>query len=214
LRRPLGDGVKVLCVGKNYARHASEMGGATPDAPIWFWKPDSSLIGDGEPVVLPSGIGAVHHEVELAVRIAATARRIQPADALGHLDAMTVAVDVTARDLQAIAKKAGNPWAQAKGFDTFCPLGPWHALDRDIQDVRLRLALDGQVRQDGRTSDMTWTVADLVARASQWTTLRPGDVLLTGTPEGVGPLLPGQRMEAELVGLVRLRNPVVAGPAL
>jgi 2-keto-4-pentenoate hydratase/2-oxohepta-3-ene-1,7-dioic acid hydratase in catechol pathway len=203
--------VKVLCVGRNYARHVREMGAPPAEAPLWFLKPDSSVVGDGEAVVLPPGVGEVHHEVELAVRIGRAARRVAAGEALRHLDGMTVAVDVTARDLQAAAKKAGTPWTQAKGFDTFCPLGAWHPVDRDLQALRLRLALDGQVRQEGSTADMTWGVADLVARASQWITLRPGDVLLTGTPEGVGPLQPGQEMVAELVGVARLRNPVVAG---
>lgn len=199
-------------MGRNYARHAREMGGPTPAAPLWFLKPDSSLVGDGEAVVVPPGIGAVHHEVELAVRIGRAARRVAAGEALRHLDGVTVAVDVTARDLQAAAKRAGEPWTQAKGHDTFCPLGAWHPIDRDLQGLRLRLTLDGQVRQEGSTADMAWTVPDLVARASQWTTLRPGDILLTGTPEGVGPILPGQEMVAELVGVARLRNPVIAGP--
>lgn len=198
-------------MGRNYARHAREMGQAPAEAPIWFWKPDSSVVGDGDAVVVPPGIGEVHHEVELAVRVGRTARRVAAQDALRHLDAVTVAVDVTARDLQAAAKKAGNPWAQAKGHDTFCPLGAWHPIDRDLQDLRLRLALDGQERQRGSTADMTWGVPDLLARATAWTTLNPGDVLLTGTPEGVGPIRPGQEMVAELVGVARLRNPVVAG---
>jgi 2-keto-4-pentenoate hydratase/2-oxohepta-3-ene-1,7-dioic acid hydratase in catechol pathway len=203
--------VKVLCVGRNYARHVREMGVAPAEAPLWFWKPDSSVVGDGEAVVLPPGVGAVHHEVELAVRVGKEARRIDAGQAPRHLDALTVAVDVTARDLQAAAKQAGQPWSQSKGYDTFCPLGAWHPIDRDLQALRLRLALDGEVRQEGSTADMSWGVAELLARASQWTTLRPGDVLLTGTPEGVGPLRPGQSMVAEVVGVARLRNPVVAG---
>jgi 2-keto-4-pentenoate hydratase/2-oxohepta-3-ene-1,7-dioic acid hydratase in catechol pathway len=202
--------MKVLCIGKNYAGHAREMGGATPESPLWFWKPDSSIVHDGEAVVIPAGIGLVHHEVELAVRIGSATRRIAADGALRHLDAMTVAVDVTARDLQAVAKKAGHPWAQSKGFDTFCPLGAWHPIDRDLQDLRLRLSVDGQLRQDGSTRQMTWTVAQVVALASAWTTLNPGDVVLTGTPEGVGPITPGSRMESELVGVARLRNPVVS----
>jgi 2-keto-4-pentenoate hydratase/2-oxohepta-3-ene-1,7-dioic acid hydratase in catechol pathway len=203
--------VKVLCVGRNYAKHVREMGVPPAESPIWFWKPDSSIVGDGEPVVLPAGVGEVHHEVELAVRIGREARRVEARDALRHLAGVTVGVDVTARDLQALAKQAGQPWAQSKGFDTFCPLGAWEDAGRDLQALRLRLALDGQVRQEGSTADMGWGVAELVARASQWTTLRPGDVLLTGTPEGVGPLRAGQEMVAELVGVARLRNPIVAG---
>lgn len=193
--------MNILCVGKNYARHAAEMGGATPEAPIWFWKPEASVVGDGEPVLVPDGVGEVHHEVELAVRLGPDATP----------DAFTVAVDVTARDLQAAAKAAGRPWAQAKGYDTFCPLGLWRGVDGvDLQDLRLRLSVDGEVRQHGWTGDMTWSVADLLREAASWTTLRPGDVLLTGTPEGVGPVRPGQEMVAEVVGHVTLRNPVRA----
>lgn len=203
--------VKVLCVGRNYARHAAEMG-ASGRPPVWFWKPDSAVVGDGEPVVLPAGIGEVHHEVELAVRVGHEARRVRPQDALSHLDAFSVAVDVTARDLQAAAKAAGEPWARAKGFDTFLPLGePQPVGDVDLQGLRLRLALDGQVRQESSTADMVRPVAHLLAEASSWTTLYPGDWLLTGTPEGVGPMRDGQEMVAEVVGHVRLRNPVIQG---
>lgn len=203
--------MKVLAVGRNYARHVKEMGGAPPAQPIWFWKPESAIIADGEAIVLPAGIGAVHHEVELAVRIGKVARRIEAARAAAHIDALTVANDLTARDLQEAAKKAGTPWAQAKGYDTFLPLGAWAPVTgHDLQGLRLRLTVDGAVRQEGTTHDMTWPVADLLARASQWTTLAPGDVLLTGTPEGVGPLAAGNTVEAEVVGVAKVRNPVRA----
>lgn len=204
--------MKILCIGRNYAKHAAEMGTAGK-LPVWFWKPDSAVIGDGDPVVLPPGIGEVHHEVELAVRFGMPARRLSAGDALRHLDAFTVAVDVTARDLQAAAKAAGEPWAMAKGFDTFLPLGAPQPLDVDLQELRLRLALDGEVRQDGSTVDMVRSVPRLVAEATAWTTMRPGDWLLTGTPEGVGPMRAGQKMLAEVVGHVALRTPVVDGPA-
>jgi acylpyruvate hydrolase len=203
--------VKILCVGRNYPAHAKEMGGTGREEPVWFWKPESAIVGDGEAVAVPPGVGAVHHEVELAVRVGRSARRVAPAQALRHLDAATVAVDVTARDLQLAAKKAGNPWAQSKGYDTFLPLGEWQPLPRDLQAIQLRLKVNGQVRQDGSTASMTWGVDRLLAAASAWTTLEPGDVLLTGTPEGVGPIAPGDAMEAEAAGLARLRNPVVAG---
>lgn len=201
--------MKVLCVGRNYARHVKELGGQGGEQPVWFWKPDSAIVQDGDPVMVPPGIGAIHHEVELAVRIGKSMRRASADATLRHLDGMTVAVDVTARDLQNEAKKVGGPWDQAKGYDSFLPLGPWHAVDRDLQDLRLRLLVNGKPRQDGHTKDMSWPVAELLARASQWTTLNPGDVFLTGTPEGVGPIVPGDRMEAEVVGVARVRNPVV-----
>jgi len=200
--------MKVLCVGRNYAKHLRELGGHGDEQPVWFWKPDSAIVGDGDAVVLPPGIGSVHHEVELAVRIGRTLRRAGAGHSLRHLDGVTVAVDVTARDLQNAAKKAGAPWDQSKGYDTFLPLGDWHPVDRDLQDIQLRLTVNGAKRQDGTTHAMTWPVAELLARASQWTTLAPGDVLLTGTPDGVGPIVPGDRMEAEAVGVARVRNPV------
>lgn len=202
--------MKILCVGRNYARHVQELGGPASAQPVWFWKPESAILSDGERVVLPAGIGAVHHEVELAVRVARRLRRTPMTEALRHIDALTVAVDVTARDLQDEAKKTGAPWDQAKGYDTFLPLGAWGPVDRDPQDIQLRLTVNGEVRQDGHTGAMTWSVAELLAQASQWTTLEPGDVVLTGTPEGVGAIQPGDTMEAEAVGVARLRNPVVA----
>lgn len=204
--------MKVLCVGQNYAKHVRELGGQAPQAPVWFWKPDSAIVGDGAAIELPPGVGAVHHEVELAVRIGRQARRIDAAAALRHLDGATVANDVTARDLQAAAKKEGKPWTQAKGYDTFLPLGAWAPVPPDLQALQLRLAVDGHVRQQGTTADMTWSVAQLLALASQWTTLNPGDVLLTGTPDGVGPLVAGERVEAEVVGVARMVNPVIARP--
>jgi acylpyruvate hydrolase len=204
--------VKILCVGRNYAKHAKEMGAKPAEQPIWFWKPDSAIITDGQPVVLPPDVGAVHYEVELAVRFGRHARRIQPQEAMRRLNAATVAVDVTARDLQAKAKSAGEPWAQAKGHDTFLPLGPWMPLPKDLQKIELRLSVNGKEKQHGLTKDMTWSVAELVSLASHWTTFHPDDVLLTGTPEGVGPIVEGDLMEAEAVGLAKIRNPVVAAP--
>jgi 2-keto-4-pentenoate hydratase/2-oxohepta-3-ene-1,7-dioic acid hydratase in catechol pathway len=218
---PLGTAMKVLCVGSNYAHHVAELGGRPAAAPVWFWKPDTAIVGDGDAVRIPTDVGAIHHEVELAVRIAeeggpAVGRPAVPG-------AFTVAVDVTARDLQNADKKAGRPWQQAKGYDTFLPLGAWQPIARaddgradagrarvDLQDLRLRLSLDGEVKQDGSTAAMTWPVAELLQLAAQWTTLRPGDVMLTGTPAGVGPIAPGQEMVAEVVGHVAVTNRVVA----
>lgn len=198
----------ILCVGKNYAKHAAELQSSVPKEPIWFWKPEQAIIGDGDAIVVPDGIGSVHHEVELAVRIGAggagPGRPALP-------DAVTVAIDMTARDLQGAAKEAGHPWARAKGFDTFLPLGPWMLLEGlDLQDQRLRLWVDDELRQDGHTSDMVWPVEELLRRAAEWTTLRPGDILLTGTPEGVGPIVPGQTVRAELAGIASLSCPVTA----
>lgn len=177
----------ILCVGKNYAKHADEMGDDRPTEPIWFLKPENSITKHW--IDIPEGIGEVHHEVELAVRIGAS----------GAVSAFTVALDMTARDLQTAAKKAGKPWAQAKGFDTFLPLGDWVAVSGvDLQNLRLRCWVDDELRQDGNTRDMTWPVSELLAEAAKWITLQPGDVLLTGTPAGVGPVRPGQVVRAEI----------------
>lgn len=207
--------MKVLCVGRNYAKHARELGNPLPPpaAPIWFWKPESAIVPDGADLVLPRGIGAVHHECELAVRIGRRLRRVAAEEAVRHVDAVTVANDATARELQQAAQKAGLPWAQAKGYDTFLPLGawqPWRASDGpDLQAQRLRLSVGGAVRQDASTRDMVNGVAALLAHAGTWTTLEPGDIVLTGTPEGVGPMPAGQEVVCELVGIARLRHHVV-----
>lgn len=184
----------ILCVGKNYAKHADELGDGRPTEPIWFLKPDSSIASDR--VVIPPGIGEVHHEVELALRIGAT-----PFD----ISAFTVALDMTARNLQTKAKQAGKPWTQAKGFDTFLPLGDWiTARGVDLMNLRLRCWVDDELRQDGWTHEMTWRIPELLEEASKWMTLQPGDILLTGTPHGVGPVVPGQTIRAEITHHVSL----------
>lgn len=194
--------MKVLCVGQNYAKHVAEVPG-TPSAerPTWFWKPDTAIVREGQPIRLPTDIGAIHHEVELAVRIGHD----------GLPDAFTVAIDITAREMQNEDKKAGRPWQQAKGYDTFLPLGPWiPAHGVDLQDLRLRLTVNDDVRQDGSTAEMTWPVAALLAAASTWTSLHQDDVLLTGTPHGVSELKVGDHVVAEVVGFVKAEWDVVA----
>ncbi len=187
--------MKVLCVGQNYAKHVAEVPG-TPSAerPTWFWKPDSAIVHEGHPIRLPADIGAIHHEVELALHIGPQ----------GRPDAFTVAIDITARDMQNADKKAGRPWQQAKGYDTFLPLGAWVPIgSTDIQDLQLRLTVNDEVRQDGSTADMTWPVDALLQHAATWTTLKEDDVLLTGTPHGVSALEVGDHVVAEVVGHVK-----------
>jgi 2-keto-4-pentenoate hydratase/2-oxohepta-3-ene-1,7-dioic acid hydratase in catechol pathway len=197
---------KIVCVGKNYRAHAAEMGGEVPDEPLFFLKPSSSVIGPGEPIRLPSDLSAeVHHEAELAVVIGALLQRVDPEQARAGILGYTVANDVTARDLQ----RRESQWFRAKGFDSFCPLGPAVATDVDPADLRLRCLVDGELRQDGTTADLVWDVATLVSQISQVVTLLPSDVVLTGTPAGVGPLLPGQRVRVEIDGIGVLENPVV-----
>ena len=198
---------KVLCVGKNYEDHADEMGGDVPDEPLVFMKPATSVIGQNQGVVYPPQTRELHHEAELAVVISKPARRVKAEDASQYIFGYTAANDVTARDLQ---RKDGQ-WTRAKGFDTFCPLGP--AIETELDPLE-RLAViarvNGEVRQAGFTSDMVFGVAEILEYITAFTTLLPGDVILTGTPSGVGPVEPGDVMEVEVDGIGVLVNRVVA----
>ncbi|OUZ07240.1 2-hydroxyhepta-2,4-diene-1,7-dioate isomerase [Aeromicrobium sp. PE09-221] len=197
---------KVVCVGKNYARHAAEMGGDVPAEPLIFYKPNTSVIGPDEPIFYPEQTEDLHFEGELAVVIGRICRKLDAADAAKVIYGYTVANDVTARDLQA----QDGQWARAKGFDTFCPLGPWIETDLDPADLRVTTSLNGHLRQDGRTSDMVFSVADVIEYVTSFTTLLPGDVVLTGTPEGVGPMQVGDSVSVTVEGIGTLTNPVVA----
>ncbi|MFT4189500.1 MAG: fumarylacetoacetate hydrolase family protein [Aeromicrobium sp.] len=197
---------KVACVGKNYAAHAAEMGGDVPAEPLVFLKPNTSVIGPGEPIVYPRQSRDVHFEGELAVVIGRICRDVAPEDAHKVIFGYTVANDVTARDLQA----ADGQWARAKGFDSFCPLGPWIETNLDTADLRVRTTLNGETRQDATTADMVFDVPAVVAHISSFMTLLPGDVLLTGTPEGVGPMEVGDSVGVTISGIGSLINQVVS----
>jgi 2-keto-4-pentenoate hydratase/2-oxohepta-3-ene-1,7-dioic acid hydratase in catechol pathway len=206
---------KVVCIGKNYVAHAAEMGGDVPEEPLVFLKPNTSVIGPGEPIFYPDQSSNVHYEGELAVVIGRICRDISAEDASKVIFGYTVANDVTARDLQA---KDGQ-WARAKGFDTFCPLGPWIETDFDPSDVSVTTRLgtppsEGEVKQDGRTSDMVFKVPDIVAYISSFMTLLPGDVILTGTPDGVGPMEVGDEVSVTIEGIGTLTNSVVSRDAV
>jgi 2-keto-4-pentenoate hydratase/2-oxohepta-3-ene-1,7-dioic acid hydratase in catechol pathway len=197
---------KIVCVGKNYHDHAAELGTEVPDEPLFFLKPSSSVIGPGEPIRLPVDLSdEVHHEAELAVVIGALLQRVTPDQAAAGILGYTAANDVTARDLQ----RRENQWFRGKGFDTFCPLGPAIATDLDPSALRIRCTVDGEVRQEGTTADLVWSVAELISEISQVATLLPSDVVLTGTPAGVGPLVAGQKVRVEVEGVGVLENPVV-----
>ena len=199
---------KIVGVGKNYAAHAAEMGGDVPQIPLTFFKPNTSVIGPGEPIIYPEATAHLSYEGELAVVIGRIGKEVPAARARELIFGFTVANDVTARDLQ----QTDGQWARAKGYDTFCPLGPWITTHQDLDEVAalgIRTTLDGEVRQEGNTRDMVHAVADLIAYISSYTTLLPGDVILTGTPEGVGPMLPGQEVRVEIEGIGALANPVV-----
>jgi 2-keto-4-pentenoate hydratase/2-oxohepta-3-ene-1,7-dioic acid hydratase in catechol pathway len=196
---------KVIGIGRNYADHAKELGNEVPAEPLMFLVPNTAVVGPGDPVVIPRQSTNVHYEGELAVVIGKIAKDVRVEEAMDCVWGYTVADDVTARDLQ----KSDGQWARAKGFDTFCPLGPWVETDLDVTDLRLVTRLDGEVVQDGTTADMVHKVADLIAYASAAFTLLPGDVILTGTPSGVGPVRAGQRVSVEIEGLGTLDNPFV-----
>lgn len=200
---------KIVCVGRNYAAHAAEHSAPVPDDPMLFLKPPSALIGHGDPVVIPQGIGRVEHEAELAVIIGQRAWRVERPEALDYVLGYTCANDVSARDFQ---KKDGQ-WGRAKGFDTFCPLGPWIVTDLDPRDLKVSCRVNGEPRQSARTAEMVFDVPALIAFISRVMTLLPGDVILTGTPAGVGPLAEGDMVEVEIEGIGVLRNPVQSGPA-
>jgi 2-keto-4-pentenoate hydratase/2-oxohepta-3-ene-1,7-dioic acid hydratase in catechol pathway len=202
---------KVVCVGKNYAEHVKEMNtGDAPKEPLLFLKPSTSVIGPGDAIRIPPGSTNVHHEVELAVVIGARgARNVTPEQALASVFGYTIGNDVTERDMQ----KSDGQWTRAKGFDSFCPLGPWIETDlaglgKDPADLEITCTVDGEPRQAGRTSQLLFDIPTLISYASQVMTLLPGDVLLTGTPSGVGPIAAGQRVECTVEGLGTLANPV------
>lgn len=197
---------KVVCVGKNYVDHAAEMDSEVPDRPIIFLKPATSVVGPAAPIVLPPDSEEVHHEGELAVVIGKLARNVPAEDASSVILGYTVANDVTARDLQ----RSDGQWTRSKGYDTFCPLGPAIATEFDpLEGMRITTSVNGDVRQEGSTADLVFGVAELVEFVTRVMTLLPGDVLLTGTPSGVGPIQSGDRVDVEIEGIGVLSNPVV-----
>lgn len=215
LLAPLPHPPKIVALGRNYIEHARELGNeATEDPPIFF-KPPSSIIGPEEAIVLPPESQEVHHEVELAVVIARRGVRVPAEHALELVGGYTVLNDVTARDLQREDIQRRRPFDRAKSFDTFCPLGPVVVTPRSLPNpdrVRITLRVNGQVRQDASTADMILSVARTIEYVSRYMSLEVGDVIATGTPAGVGPLRPGDVVEAEVEGIGVLRNPVVAHP--
>jgi 2-keto-4-pentenoate hydratase/2-oxohepta-3-ene-1,7-dioic acid hydratase in catechol pathway len=196
---------KIVCVGRNYAAHAKEHGADVPSVPLIFLKPPSSLIGHQQKIVLPPQSRQVEHEAELAVVIGRTGRWITLEDAHEYIFGYTIANDVTARDLQ----RSDGQWTRAKGFDTFCPVGPWIETEFDPTDAVITCLLNGEMRQMASTHDMIFTVQQLIAFVSSVMTLEPGDLLLTGTPAGVSPLNPGDSVEVTIEGLGTLQNFVI-----
>jgi 2-keto-4-pentenoate hydratase/2-oxohepta-3-ene-1,7-dioic acid hydratase in catechol pathway len=199
---------KIICVGRNYVAHAQEHGSEVPEMPLLFLKPPTSVIGPGETILLPPQSVNVEHEAELAVVIGKRGRWIQPENALEYVLGYTVGNDVTARDLQ----RRDGQWTRGKGFDTFCPLGPWIETDFDPSDAMVTCHVNGEMRQMASTRDMVFNVRQIVAFTSTIMTLLPGDILMTGTPAGVGPLTNRDIVEVSIEGLGKLSNPVASEP--
>ena len=201
---------KVVAIGRNYAAHAAEMGNEVPEEPLMFLKPNTSVIGPGDPIFYPRQTENLHFEGELAVVIGRICRDIPPEQATDVIYGYTVGNDVTARDLQ----KKDVQFTRAKGFDSFCPLGPWIETDLDPQDftdgVAVQTFLNGDVKQDGSTKDLIFDIPTLVAHITSVMTLLPGDVILTGTPEGVGPMEVGDEVEVSIARIGSLTNRVAS----
>ncbi|WP_205474282.1 fumarylacetoacetate hydrolase family protein [Nocardioides sp. SYSU D00038] len=199
---------KVVGIGRNYAAHAAEMGNDVPEEPLMFLKPNTSVVGPGDPVFYPPQTSELHYEGELAVVIGRICRDVPAEQATDVIHGYTIANDVTARDLQ----RRDGQFTRAKGFDSFCPLGPWIETDLDPHDFAegraVQTYLNGELVQDGSTSDLIFDVPALVAHVSSVMTLLPGDVILTGTPEGVGPMQVGDEVEVSIAGLGSLTNKV------
>ena len=197
---------KVIGIGRNYAAHAAELGNEPPAEPLMFIKPNTSVVGPGDPVFYPQQSHEVHFEGELAVVIGRICRDVAPEKVPDVVYGYTVGNDVTARDLQ----RSDVQLTRAKGFDSFCPLGPWIETEVDATDLRVQTYLNGDLKQDGSTKDMIFDVPALVTHVSSVMTLLPGDVIMTGTPEGVGPMSPGDEVEVSVSGIGNLTNKVVA----
>jgi 2-keto-4-pentenoate hydratase/2-oxohepta-3-ene-1,7-dioic acid hydratase in catechol pathway len=197
---------KVVCIGKNYADHAAEMGGKVPDEPIIFLKPNTSVIGPNDTIVWPQMSERVDHEVELAIVIGRICKDVPKERVSDVIFGYTIANDVTARDLQ---KKDGQ-WTRGKGFDTFCPIGPWIDTDFIPGNQRLTASVDGQVKQSAQLSDMIFDIPTIVNFVTSVMTLLPGDIILTGTPAGIGPVVVGGKVSVAIEGLGELTNKVAA----
>ncbi len=197
---------KVICVGLNYSAHAAETGSPLPELPMFFLKPATAICNPGDPITLPKISDHVEHECELVVVIGRKARNVSEAEALDYVLGYTCGNDVSARDWQ----RRETQWFRGKGFDTFFPFGPWIETDLEPGNLGIRTRVNGQIRQNSTTSDLIFGVANLVADASRTATLLPGDVIATGTPEGVSPISAGDLVEIEIDGIGTLANPVRA----
>ncbi len=203
---------KVVCVGRNYADHAKELNNPIPTEPMLFIKPATSAVELESPFSIPMTLGSVHFETEMSILIGNTLCHASEAEAKQAIAGIGLGLDLTLRDVQDNLKAKGHPWEKAKGFDGACPLSAFvePALVPDLQDVSIRLRVNGEVRQDGNSSHMLNKVVPLISYISQFFTLQPGDVVLTGTPAGVGPIESGDRLEVELTGILNCKTQVTS----
>jgi 2-keto-4-pentenoate hydratase/2-oxohepta-3-ene-1,7-dioic acid hydratase in catechol pathway len=197
---------KIVCIGRNYSEHAKEMGNDVPKEPLFFLKPPSSIVSDGDPIELPPQSQQVEHEGEIGLIIGKRLRNASAREAAGAIGAIVALNDVTARDLQ----RKDPQWTRAKGFDTFCPIGTPGAVPNDLSSLTVVTRVNGKERQRGKASEMIFAIPDLLAYVSTVMTLEPNDVVATGSPAGVGILVPGDEVEVEVVGVSRVKNPVRA----
>ena len=200
---------RILCVGRNYAAHRREMGGDDRDPPFFFAKPADAVVTPGRDPAYPPGTANLHHEIELVVAIGKAGRDVAVADALGLVYGYAVGVDLTRRDLQNAAKDKGQPWDSSKGFDDSAPISAIHRWSGPPPQGRIALSVNGAARQDATVADMIWNVAEIIAEASKLWALAPGDLIYTGTPEGVGPLVKGDAVTGEVEGVGHLAFKVV-----
>lgn len=198
---------KIVCIGRNYSDHAKELGNVVPTEPVVFLKPSSALIASGDAIVYPAISELLSYEGELGIVIGSRARRVKASEAWDYVFGYTVVNDVTARDLQ----KRDNQWTRGKGFDTFCPVGPWIVPKNEVtfDDLRVRTYVDGILKQDGSVLDMIFPVPFLIEYITRFMTLEPCDLIATGTPPGVGPVMPGSVIRVEVTGIGTIENPVV-----
>jgi acylpyruvate hydrolase len=207
-------GGKIVCIGQNYREHIKELKNEVPAEPVIFLKPMSSLIGNEEAILIPEGVGRVDHEVELALIIGKTGKNIPKERALSHVSGLAVFNDVTARDVQTAYRKDGLPWTLSKGMDTFAPMSEPKVLAQahEIHDLEISCRVNGEVRQHGNTSMMIYSPEEIISFISKWMVLEEGDIIATGTPSGVGPIVPGDLIEMRIEGVRTLTNPVRARP--
>lgn len=203
---------KIVCIGWNYRSHVKELESELPKEPTVFLKPSSCLISDGDSIVIPSGVTNVQHEVELAVILGTRCKDATEADALSYISHVAVFNDVSARDMQTEARRTGNTWDLSKGMDTFGPMSEPVPVGTvgDLQDLELTLTVNGEVRQHGNTRNMIFPVARLISYVTRFMTMEPGDILITGTPEGVSEIRPGDTVRAEIRGVGSVTNPVTS----